>query len=126
AGVQLVFGWYASRVEFQHLCWSPDSRRLAFTARYYDEGSDVEGLESGDVVAWVRVDSQLPVRILTPSVINRVIPDHSGEQLVLTTGWGCLRSILVTVRCGSCSWWMSRATAGTILKTGSGPVPAPG
>ncbi|MEO0025263.1 MAG: hypothetical protein ABIK54_00665 [candidate division WOR-3 bacterium] len=83
-----MFGWYASRVEFQHLCWSPDSRRLAFTARYYDEGSDVEGLESGDVVVWVRVDSQLPVQILTPSVINRVIPDHSGEQLALVSGWG--------------------------------------
>lgn len=40
------------------------------------------------MVAWVRVDSQLPVRILTPSVINRVIPDHPGEQLALVTGWG--------------------------------------
>lgn len=75
-------------MEFQHLGWSPDSRRLAFTARYQDEGGDVEGLESEDVIAVVRIDSQSPVRILTPSVINRLIPDQAGEQLAMITGWG--------------------------------------
>ncbi len=45
-------------------------------------------MESENLVAVVWVDSELPVRILTPSVINRVIPDRSGDQLALVTSWG--------------------------------------